>query len=209
LLEYLLLGGGFAFAAAVQPGPLQAYLFTRTAEQGWRRTLPASLSPLISDGPIALLVLLVLRRLPAGAGPVLQLAGGVLLLYLAGSAYRDWRAGPADTAPERAAVRRTLLQAAAVNLLNPNPYLGWSLVLGPAVLRAWREAPANAFALLSAFYGTMVVSLALTVLLFGTSRLLGPRGRRALVLASIVALTALGVSQIVSGGGRCILSLER
>jgi hypothetical protein len=47
------------------------------------------------------------------------------------------------------------------------------------------------------------------VLLFGTSRLLGPRGRRALVLASIVALTALGVSQIVSGGGRCILSLER
>ena len=56
--------GGFAFAAALQPGPLQAYLLASVAQRGWKRTLPAALSPLLSDGPIILVVLLVLTRLP-------------------------------------------------------------------------------------------------------------------------------------------------
>jgi len=80
MLENLVLGGGFAFAAAVQPGPLQAYLLSQVAARGWRRTLPAALAPLLSDGPIALLVLLVLGRLSVGAQQALRAAGGVLLL---------------------------------------------------------------------------------------------------------------------------------
>jgi threonine/homoserine/homoserine lactone efflux protein len=209
LLEYLLLGGGFAFAAAVQPGPLQAFLLTRVAEQGWKRTLPAALSPLLSDGPIALLVLLVLQRLPAQLEPFLRTAGGLLLLYLAGSSYRHWRAQAGDAPEQAAGTRRTVFQAAAVNLLNPNPYLGWSLVLGPAALRAWRVSPANAIALLTSFYGTLVISQALIIVLFGASTWLGPRGRRTLVLVSVVALAALGMYQVVAGAGRCILSSER
>jgi threonine/homoserine/homoserine lactone efflux protein len=93
---------------------------------------------------------------------------------------------------------RTLLQAATVNILNPNPYLGWSLVLGPAVLVAWLKSPWNAVALIVAFYTTMVVALACTILLFGTTRLLGPGGRRALILMSAVALAALGVYQLAA-----------
>jgi len=60
--SHLLLGAGLAFAAVVQPGPLQAFLLARAAAHGWRRTLPAALSPVVSDGPIALLVILVLGR---------------------------------------------------------------------------------------------------------------------------------------------------
>ena len=64
LLRDLLIGAGFAFGAAVQPGPLQAFLLSRVATAGWRRALPACFSPLLSDIPIALLALLVLGRLP-------------------------------------------------------------------------------------------------------------------------------------------------
>jgi threonine/homoserine/homoserine lactone efflux protein len=86
-----------------------------------------------------------------------------------------------------------------VNILNPNPYLGWALVLGPSVLGAWHGHPANAVALVAAFYGTMVVMLALFIVLVGTARFLGPRGQRALLAISAVVLALLGVYLLVTG----------
>lgn len=203
MLKHLLLGGGLAFAAAVQPGPLQAFLVARAAATGWRRTLPACLSPLLSDGPIALVSLLLLNQLPPSFQLVLRAAGGLLLLYLAGATFLQWRR-PAGPLPGGSAPR-TLLEAALVNLLNPNPYLGWSLVLGPAVLAAWRESGTSALALMAAFYGTMCLTLAGLVLLTGT-RLLGPRVQRALVAVSAVVLAGLGASLLVSALSRLAAS---
>lgn len=197
MTQYLLLGGGFAFAATIQPGPLQAFLLTRVATTGWKRTLPACLAPLLSDGPIALVVLLLLGRLSATTQQLLRMAGGVLLLYLAWGAFRQWRrpSAPGTDSP----APRTLLQAALVNVLNPNPYLGWALVLGPSVVAAWHQHPADAVALVVAFYGTMVTMLALFIMLAGTARFLSPRGLRALVAVSVLILAALGAYLLVSG----------
>jgi len=195
--EFIFLGGGFALAAALQPGPLQAFLLASVAQWGWARTLPAALAPLLSDGPIALLVLLVLNQMPAPLGRILQAAGGVFLLYLAWASFRRWRnQTPANTDNDGGSDPRTLLQAATVNLLNPNPYLGWSLVLGPAVLGAWHQHPSHAVALIIAFYATMVTLLVITILLFGMTGLLGPRGRHRLVLVSTLMLATLGVYQL-------------
>ncbi len=199
--EYLLVGIGFSFAAAVQPGPLQAFLLSTTAAHGWRRTLPAAFSPLLSDGPIALTVLLLLRQVPAGFARTVQAAGGVLLLYLAALTFFEWRKHAHGDAAESTSVPRTLFQATGVNLLNPNPYLGWSLVLGPLFLRAWRAAPMHAVALLVAFYSTMVASLAAIIIVFGTVRSLGPRVVRVLLLLSAITLAALGVYQLAGGLG--------
>jgi threonine/homoserine/homoserine lactone efflux protein len=197
MLESVLIGVGFAFAAAIQPGPLQAFLLSRVAATGWRRTLPACFAPLLSDAPIALLVLLVLGRLPETAQYLLRACGGVLLLYLAWVAYRRWRRPGAPEAHRSAP--RTLFDAALVNVLNPGPYLGWALVLGPAVLTAWRARPSNAVVLIVAFYGTMVAMLALFVLLVGTVRFLGSRAQRALVAASVFALAGLGAYLLLMG----------
>jgi threonine/homoserine/homoserine lactone efflux protein len=196
---YLLFGATFAFAAAVQPGPLQTYLISQALAKGWRHTLPAALSPLLSDGPVILLVLLVLSRLPARFEHVLRLAGAVFLFYLAASAFKTWRDyhGAEDAAAGSAG--QSLFRAAVVNLLNPNPYLGWSLVLGPLLLKGWREAPANGIALVAGFYGTMVLSLAGIIMLFAGARGLGPRVGRALVGASAVTLACFGVYQLWSG----------
>ncbi|MBN2438188.1 MAG: LysE family transporter [Deltaproteobacteria bacterium] len=193
MVECILIGSGFAFTAAVMPGPLQAFLLSSVAQKGWKRTLPASFAPLISDGPIALLVLLVLNRVPEAMSRILQAAGGVFLVYLAWSGFRQWRQQTATGPETRDSVPRTLIQAVIVNLLNPNVYLSWSLVLGPAFLNAWLPSPANAVALIIAFYATMVAALACTILLFGTTRLLGRSGRRKLILVSAIALAVLGV----------------
>ncbi len=196
---YLLIGVGFAFAAAAQPGPLQAFLLSRVAAVGWRRTLPAALAPLVSDGPIAVLAILVLSRVQAGVVEVvLKTAGGIVLLWFAFASFRQWRQLEESDQQSTASAPRTFLEAVVVNLLNPGPYIGWSLVLGPLAIEAWRHTPAQAIILVAAFYLTIVTCLALFILLLGTTAFLGPRGRRALLLAAALALAALGTYQIIS-----------
>jgi threonine/homoserine/homoserine lactone efflux protein len=197
--EYFIVGIGFAFAAAIQPGPLQAFLLSSVVQKGWKHTLPAAFAPLISDGPIALLALFVLNRIPDVMNRALRVTGGAFLIYLAWASYRRWKrqaaAGPKPSSPAPS----TLLQAVTVNILNPNPYLGWSLVMGPAVLKAWRENPLNSVALIIIFYAIMVACLAMTIFLFGTTRCLGARRQRTLILLSALLLAVLGVYQVLAG----------
>jgi threonine/homoserine/homoserine lactone efflux protein len=202
MLAIILFGCGYAFAAAIQPGPLQAFLLNSVARHGWQRTLPAALAPLVSDAPIILLALLALNGLPPGWTNLLRGAGGFFLIYLAWSSFRQWRREDEISVEDRTAPR-TLLQAAAVNLLNPAPYIAWSLVMGPALLDAWVLSPVNGIALLVSFYGTLVLATAGIILLFGTTTFLSPSRRRMLVLVSAALLAGLGIYQIwVSVAGR-------
>jgi threonine/homoserine/homoserine lactone efflux protein len=195
----LFLGMTFAFAAAVQPGPFLAYLVAQALAHGWRRTLPAAFAPLLSDGPIILLALLVLTRIPAWLSPALHLAGGAFLLFLAYGAWRNWRAFDPQALERSGAAQHGVVKAATVNLLNPAPYLAWSLVMGPLLLRAWREAPARGLALLGGFYGVMVLTLMAIIVLFATARRLGPQVNRALVGLSALALAGFGCYQLWTG----------
>jgi threonine/homoserine/homoserine lactone efflux protein len=201
---YLILGMTYAFAAAVEPGPLQTYLISQTLSHGWRRTLPAAFSPLISDGPVIALVLLVLSRVPVWLAQGLRLAGGVFVLYLAWGAVQAWRRYDAQDMAPAPSKRQSVLRAARVNLLNPNPYISWSLVLGPLLLKGWRETPAHGVALLAGFYGTMVLSLAGTIALFAAARNLGPRVTRVLIGISSVALACFGCYLLWSGIGALV-----
>jgi len=196
---YLVLGATYAFAAAVQPGPYQAYLVSEALTRGWRRTLPAALAPVLSDVPIILSVLFVLSVLAPAVTLALRCAGGVFLLYLAWRAYRTWQRYQATADRDAGGARRSVLSAAAINLLNPNPWLGWSLVMGPLLLKGWRESPTHGLALLVAFYGTMVVASAGIIVLFAGARNLGPRVARGLVGVSAVALACFGCWQLWSG----------
>ncbi len=199
MFESIIFGAGYAFAAAVQPGPLQAFLFSRALTSGWKRTLPACFSPLLSDLPIVIVALFVLGRLPLRAQHGLRIAGGVLLVYLAWLTLRQWRGSAEATVQADTSAPRTLVQATAVNLLNPNPYLSWAIVLGPIVVAAWHVRPANAIALLVAFYVTLIVTTAAMVVVVGTARFLNARVQRALIGVSAVVLAALGVYLFVAG----------
>jgi threonine/homoserine/homoserine lactone efflux protein len=197
LLGNVLLCSGLGFGAAIQPGPLQAFLTSRVVASGWRQTLPACLAPLLSDGPIAVLAVLVVGRIPPGAQHVLRASGGLLLLCLAASTAGQWRRRTAPASQPSAP--RTLLEAVLVNLLNPNPYLGWALVMGPAVVAAWSHHPACALGFVVAFYATMLVTLAAFVVLLGTARFLNASSQRALVGASALLLAGLGLILLVAG----------
>ncbi len=196
MLHYLLIGFTFAFAAAIQPGPLQAYLVSQTLSHGWRRTWPAAFAPLLSDAPIAIIALGALHLAAAWLLSVLQCAGGLFLLYLAALAFKAWRTCDPGQQTES---RGSLFKAAIVNVLNPNPYLGWSLVMGPLCLRAWQEAPRNVAALLLGFYATMIATTIGIILLFGAAAGLGPKVNRILVGISALALVLFAFYELWSG----------
>jgi threonine/homoserine/homoserine lactone efflux protein len=195
---YLVLGVSYGFAAAVQPGQLQAYLVSQTMTNGWQRTLPAALAPLVSDAPIICLVLLVLTRTPGWLLQSVQIAGGLFLLFLAYGAFQSARHYEQATAAA-APARVTFVRAVLLNFLNPNPYLGWTFILGPLLLRAWREQPVSGVTLVASFYLTVVIGTASIVMLMAAARTLGARVARVLVAVSAVALAAFGVFQLWAG----------
>lgn len=192
----LLLGG----AAAAQPGPFQAYLLSQTLKNGLRRTLVAALAPLMSDGPIIALVLLVLTQMPDWFVSLLRLGGGFFLIYLAYKAYRSasrvLETGAAAPASEN---RQSIREAALMNMLSPNAYIFWSTIAGPIFLEGWGQAPANGLGFMLGFYGALVGGFMSFVVLFGVVGQASPKLNRALGTVSAVALFGFGLYQLWLG----------
>lgn len=186
------------FAAAVQPGPTQTFIISRALIHGWRHALPLASAYLISDIPIVTAVLLVLTNIPEIVTDILHLAGGLFLLYLAWGAWRTFRNNSGLQETSQTPVQN-LFKAITINLLNPNPYLTWSLVMGPMLLDAWRESPALGFSVIGGFYGTLVLTTVTIIIIFGIIRRLGPKINRILIAVSAVALAGFGIYQIVLG----------
>ena len=198
---YLIQGIGYGFAAAAQPGPFQAYLISQTLSNGWRRTLPAALAPLISDGPIIVLTLVVLSHVPVWFQRFLYIAGGLFILYLAYSAFVAWRNFDEAGVVTHSGSRQSAVRAAMMNALSPGPYLYWSLVTGPILLAGWRKAPVNGIGFLVSFYATIVLSLIAIIVVFGTARRFGPKVNRVFVGVSAIALAGFGMYQLWLGLG--------
>jgi threonine/homoserine/homoserine lactone efflux protein len=194
-----ILGATFGFAAAVQPGPFQTYLVSETVSRGWRRTLPAAFAPLCSDVPVVVITMLVLSRVPAELLRFLHFGGAIFLLHLSLHAFRTWRSYDPAQPPTAATGRSTFLRAVFVNFLNPNPWLGWSLVLGPLFLAGSAESPLRGVGLVVGFYGTMVCCLLGLVALLAYARRLGAWFSRATLGLSGVALACFGLYQLWLG----------
>jgi threonine/homoserine/homoserine lactone efflux protein len=196
---YIIQGIGYGFAAAVQPGPFQTYIISQTLNSGWRRTLPAAFAPLVSDGPIIVLVLLVLSQVPDWFQRALYVAGGLFILFLALNAFRGWRNYEPEGAGSSQSSGQSLFKATMMNVLSPGPYIFWSLVTGPILLAGWRQAPTNGLGLLAGFYLAMILSLGGIITVFATARRLGPRVNRTLLGISAVALFGFGLFQLWRG----------
>jgi len=195
---YLFFGITYAFACVVQPGPFQAFLFSQSIANGWRKTFPLVFAPLFSDLPVILLVLLILTNVPHEVLSALQIIGGIFLLYLAYIAYKTWRTYTPDQ-KEDISPKLNFFKAILVNLLNPNPYLAWSLIMGPLLVKGWNENQLNGMVLLAGFYGSMFIYSTGMIMVFASARNLGPKISRIAIGISVIAFAAFGFYQLWSG----------
>lgn len=201
MLSALLTAATIGFSAGITPGPLQAVFLSYAVQGGWKKALPAAFAPLATDGPVIVLVLLVLNNLPPVFLRALQIGGAFFLLYLAWDAYRSYQEFTAIQAAEETSNWGTLLKATLMNLLSPGPWLFWSLLNGPNLLRAWSVSPWRGAAYLVSFYGAFILTNIGLILLFATMGRMGERVRRGLLLTSAVALAGFAVYQGLQGFG--------
>jgi threonine/homoserine/homoserine lactone efflux protein len=199
MLTYLVFGITYALAAAIQPGPYQTFIISKTLENGWRQTLPAAFAPIISDGPIIVIVLLILSNVPPLLLRFLQIGGGLLLLYLAYNSGKSFLNFKEIKTRQDNKTDNTLLKAVLVNAINPAPYIGWSLIMGPMFIKGYREASINGLALILGFYVTIVLSQIGIIILFGLARNLGPKVTRITLGLASIGLAAFGFYQLWQG----------
>jgi threonine/homoserine/homoserine lactone efflux protein len=159
----------YGLSAGFSPGPLLALVISQTLRYGVREGAKAAMAPLLTDLPIILLSLLVLRPLSDSriALGFISMAGGLFVLYLA---YGCFRATRLDVADSRHKGPHSLSQGAAVNALNPHPYLFWLTVGGPAIIKAWEAYPLSAIAFVTVFSGCIVGSKVLVAIIVGRSK---------------------------------------
>lgn len=197
MFAYILQGLTLGFAAGAQPGPFQTYLITQTLANGWRKTLIAAFAPLVSDGPIIVLAIFVLKQLPESLQRGLYIAGGLFILYLAWSSFQQWKTFDENATEE--SKEQSLWKAATMNFISPGPYIFWSLVSGPIFLEGLRIAPRVGIGFMVAFYGTLLSLNVALIVILGAASQIGARLRRNLLLIATIALTFFGFYQLYLG----------
>lgn len=150
------------------PGPLLTAVLSQTLRHGAREGIRTSLAPLLTDGPIIVLLLLFLREL-ARFRPLLgaiAFAGAAYLLWMA---WESWTTRlPEPTAAP--AEPHSLLRGALVNFANPNMYLFWITVGIPTLTKAWSASVLAAVAFIVVFFTCLVGSKIAIVLVVAHSR---------------------------------------
>ena len=199
LMTYLLAAAAIGFSAGVTPGPLQAVFLSYAIKGGWKKALPAAFAPLVTDGPVILLVLVILNNLPEAFLRVLQIGGGIFILYLAWESFTAYRQFREIKSARDTNTWGTLLKAATMNVLGPGPWLFWSLINGPNLLLAWGVSPWWGVAYLVSFYGVFILTNIALILVFSGMRQMGERVRRTLLLVSAVILAGFAVYQLLQG----------
>ena len=200
-MESLLLGAGLGLAAGVSPGPLLALLIASTLQRGLRAGLKVAIAPLLTDLPIILLALLVLRELPAGLLRTITLVGAAFVLYLGIDTLRAARS-PLEVDAEVPPTRADLWRGALVNFLNPHPWLFWATVGGPWVIAAWRRSRWEPVLYFAGFYLLIVGSKMVIACLAARgrthlqgrwyARVLAASGGLLVILALLLAAGAIG-----------------
>ncbi len=164
---FLLAGILLGLSGGLAPGPLLTLVASETLRHGVRAGVWVALAPLLTDLPIILGTVLLLRPLADQSLPLalIHLGGGLYLAWLGrqGVHFRGAELEPTDPA---GSLRRGVI----TNFLNPSPYLFWLAVGTPTVLEAWQHGWPAAVAFVAVFYALLVGSKVLLAVALGRAR---------------------------------------
>ncbi len=169
MINFLLTGTILGLSAGFAPGPLLTLVVSETLRHGTRSGLKVALVPLITDLPIIILTLFILRQL-SGFNLVMAAIsglGGLVVLFLGIKALRTGTTPEINPAPPKIGA---LFKGIAVNFLSPHPYLFWLSVGGPLMIKAGEHSLAAAAGFILSFYAMLVGAKLGMAVLIGKSR---------------------------------------
>ena len=156
VVESLLFGIIVGLAAGFSPGPLTALVVTETLKKAKKEGFEVAISPLISELPIVLFVLVILsslagNRIIIGA---ISMLGACFLVYLGLSNLTV----NAKESREGLRIGNALLRGITTNLLNPNAYMFWLTVGGPRIIESAKIHVSATILFMLGFYMMLVGS---------------------------------------------------
>jgi threonine/homoserine/homoserine lactone efflux protein len=199
MMMHLATGVVLGLSAGLAPGPMLTFVLAQTLRYGFRAGASAACAPLVTDLPIVAASLLLISRMSGSnlALGIISLAGAVFLVFL------GYETVTVKGVPEASAGAgaQSLRDGVITNFLNPHPYLFWTTVGAPMILRAWTEGGGRAAAFIAGFYlclvGSKVILAWLTdrgrSLLAGTAYLFCMRALGVLLWACALLLASDGI----------------
>lgn len=203
-MDLLWIGLGLGLAAGISPGPLLTLVISSSLERGFGAGLRVALAPLITDAPIILLSVLVLRTLPEIWLALMGLVGGSLVVTF-GVRYLRYRERDTSQSRRQGGDPLDLVHGALVNILNPHPWIFWVTVQGPILLAGWRQNPTAGVGFVAAFYFAIVGSKVAIAWLVARGRHgLNDVWYRRTVGACGILLIGIGLFMIFQAAGRLL-----
>jgi threonine/homoserine/homoserine lactone efflux protein len=154
--DSLLFGTIIGLAAGLSPGPLITLVVSETLKNGKKEGIKVAISPLISEPPIILFVLVILSSVAENFTIIgaISLLGACFLIYLGLSNLR------ADVKEYKDVFGKNnaLLRGITTNLLNPNTYMFWLAIGGPRILESNQANLSATILFILGFYMTLVGS---------------------------------------------------
>jgi len=199
MLPLISQGASLGFSAGAIPGPLHTYMVNETLLHGLRRSVIVALTPIISDIPLIILMVLILNQMPDTILTTLKLVGGVYIWYLAYQTWQQAQQVAITTLDAPPNARFMLGRAVLINWLNPAPYIFWSTVNGPILVDALNESVLHGVAFLAAFYGMLCGMVFMVGVLFNRLRGRESTLTQRLLWISTALLTILGAILITDG----------
>ena len=164
LISGIILG----LSAGLSPGPMLTLVITQTLQHGIREGIKVACAPLLTDVPIIIVCLVILfafadMNLVLG---ILALIGGVYLFYLGISSFRftGENLEIVEVNPQ------SLKQGVMINFLNPSPYMFWTSIGGPLVLKSSESSLISAMVFILPFYVLLVGSKVVIAVISGKSK---------------------------------------
>jgi threonine/homoserine/homoserine lactone efflux protein len=168
LYTALLVGTMFGLSAGFSPGPLMTLVITQTIQHNAREGVLVAAAPIVTDVPIILLSFFILNKVST-LGPMLGIiasVGGLYVLYLS---YETIKTAPVRV--ETSSIQpRSLRKGVLVNALNPHPYLFWTTVGVPFILKAHQNDSIAPWLFIFSFYCFLLGSKVFTALVIGRFR---------------------------------------
>lgn len=184
----LISGMVLGLSAGLSPGPMLTLVVSQTLRYGIREGVKVALAPLLTDIPIVMACVLFLYLFAdmARALGVISIFGGLYLFYLGLKSL--WFK---DTDLQEDVDPKSLKKGLMINFLNPAPYLFWTSIGGPLVLKASSTSFVSAAAFIFPFYMLLVGSKIVVAIVSGRSRNL-LKSRHYRMILRILGLVLIG-----------------
>lgn len=184
----LISGMVLGLSAGLSPGPMLTLVVSQTLRYGIREGVKVALAPLLTDIPIVMACVLFLYLFAdmARALGVISIFGGLYLFYLGLKSL--WFK---DTDLQEDVDPKSLKKGLMINFLNPAPYLFWTSIGGPLVLKASSTSFVSAAAFIFPFYVLLVGSKIVVAIVSGRSRNL-LKSRHYRMILRILGLVLIG-----------------